>query len=140
MGRLVYGEDEIVVERLFGRRFKLPIHVYDVLVDRRRLPLFTDSMVTGFGLTIARLQVFIEVLDQINSSWEVPAREFRWFCPNITTNSYSIDKFNPYVTNFFMESSTLALEWSFDILHSINKIFPSVKRVHLRYVFVIKIW
>jgi hypothetical protein len=67
---------------------------------------------------------------------EVPACEFKWFCPRITKSSYSIDKFNPHVKILYLESSTLALEWTFDLLHSVNKVFPSIKHVHLRFYHV----
>jgi hypothetical protein len=53
MGRIVYEYNNIVIERLFGRRFKLPVTVYKMLVEKRRLPLFTESTVNGFGVIFA---------------------------------------------------------------------------------------
>jgi hypothetical protein len=48
-GFLVYADGAVTIERLFGRRFKLPIQVYNLLMEKRRLPLFTETRVIGFG-------------------------------------------------------------------------------------------
>ncbi|KAI6190665.1 hypothetical protein M3Y97_00143200 [Aphelenchoides bicaudatus] len=74
--------------------------------------------------------------NEIDLSFEVAARQLNWRCPRMTSTFYSMDKFNSYVNTLCLETSTFALEWTFDLLNSINKVFPSIKAVHLRYYHV----
>lgn len=49
MGQLECKNDEYFMERVFGRRCRFRSKVFEILLKRRRLPLFTEAKARGFG-------------------------------------------------------------------------------------------
>jgi hypothetical protein len=133
MGILVLGKYQHSIERLFGRTFKIKPEVFEVLMIKKRLPLFSEVKAIGFGKPF--LFAFIRFLDQIYLSWQIPSMSFKWECSDsLSTSTYSpMISSNLYVRELDIKITTSSIEWFFDLLYSAEQIFPSLNSMAIKY-------